>query len=66
MAGYSVECAIKACIAKHTKKFEFPNKDLANRAWNHDLEQLIGIAGIRKELNDEMETNKTLELTGLW
>ena len=24
LAGYSVECALKACIAKGTQRFEFP------------------------------------------
>ena len=62
LAGYSVECAIKACIAKQTRQCEFPNKDLANKAWVHDLEQLIGLAGIAAELRTEMKSNKALEL----
>jgi hypothetical protein len=62
LAGYSVECAIKACIAKQTKRYEFPNKDLANKAWVHDLEQLIGLAGLGTDLRSEMKTNKPLEL----
>jgi len=26
LAGYAVECALKACIAKGTQRFEFPDK----------------------------------------
>lgn len=26
LSGYVVECALKACIAKSTKKFDFPDK----------------------------------------
>jgi len=26
LAGYAVECAIKACIAKGTRRYEFPDK----------------------------------------
>ena len=26
LAGYAVECALKACIAKQRKRFEFPPK----------------------------------------
>ena len=27
LAGYAVECALKACIAKMTKSEDFPDKD---------------------------------------
>ena len=26
LVGYAVECALKACIAKQTQRFEFPEK----------------------------------------
>ena len=26
LAGYSIECALKACICKQVKEFDFPNK----------------------------------------
>jgi HEPN domain-containing protein len=26
LAGYAVECALKACIAKQTQRYEFPDK----------------------------------------
>ena len=26
LCGYGVECALKACIAKNTKRYEFPDK----------------------------------------
>ena len=26
LAGYAVECALKACIAKGTRRYEFPDK----------------------------------------
>jgi HEPN domain-containing protein len=29
LAGYAVECAIKACVAKKTQRYDFPDKDLA-------------------------------------
>jgi HEPN domain-containing protein len=62
LAGYSVECALKACIAKQTKRYDFPNKDLANKAWVHDLEKLIKLAGLWLELDRDMKANRTLEL----
>lgn len=62
LAGYCIECAIKACIAKQTRRHEFPNKDLANKAWSHNLESLIGIAGLSQALKSDMKQNGTLEL----
>jgi AbiV family abortive infection protein len=62
LAGYSIECAIKACIAKQIKLHEFPDRDLVNRAYSHDLEKLIGIAGLATLLQKDMISNKKLEL----
>ena len=62
LAGYCIECAIKACIAKQVKRFEFPDKDLANQAWSHDLEKLIGIAGLKQALQEDMKANSAIEL----
>ena len=28
LAGYSLECILKACIAKQVKEFDFPDKNL--------------------------------------
>ncbi len=51
LAGYAVECALKACIAECTGKYEFPEKDKANASYTHELSQLIKVAGLRAELN---------------
>jgi HEPN domain-containing protein len=62
LASYCVECAIKACIAKQVRRGEFPDKDLANKAWVHDLEQLIGLAGLGADLKSEMRIDKDMAL----
>lgn len=62
LLGYSVECALKACIAKQTKRFDFPNKDLAVKTHVHNLEQLLKFAGLENELNKEIAANKTFEV----
>lgn len=41
IAGYSVECAIKACIANQTKQYEFPDKARATDAFQHKFSDLI-------------------------
>jgi HEPN domain-containing protein len=47
LAGYSVECALKACIAKLTNQYDFPPtaKDL-NNIYTHDLDRLLNRAGL--------------------
>lgn len=60
LAGFAVECAIKACIAKRTKKYEFPNKQGPN-VWIHDIPTLAGIAGIQSLINKEAAANKTFD-----
>ena len=41
LAGYAVECALKACIAKRTKAEDFYDKLLARRIFSHNLEELV-------------------------
>jgi len=51
LGGYAVECAIKACIAKQTLRYEFPDKIKAQASFTHDLKSLIGVAGLQVEMN---------------
>jgi hypothetical protein len=51
LAGYALECLLKACVAKQVKQFDFPDKKLANDSYTHDLTKLIVIAGLKHELN---------------
>lgn len=49
VAGFAVECGLKACIAKATDQFEFPDFDRAKESWNHDLTKLLNAAGLLAE-----------------
>ncbi|MBK0383354.1 HEPN domain-containing protein [Pedobacter sp. SD-b] len=53
LCGYSIECALKACIAKNTKKFDFPDKKIIDQSYTHDLLKLLKTAGLESELNKE-------------
>jgi len=64
LAGYAVECALKACIAKHTKQFDFPDKRLSGQIYKHDPKELLKTAGIETELRTNMNQNRELE--GNW
>ncbi|MFP4173930.1 MAG: HEPN domain-containing protein [Candidatus Hydrogenedentota bacterium] len=50
LAGYAVECAIKACIAKQVREHDFPDKNLAQKSHQHDLTELLGVAGLKQKL----------------
>ena len=47
LLGYAVECALKACISKQIREFDFPDKKLVNESYVHDLTKLLNICGIK-------------------
>jgi HEPN domain-containing protein len=51
LAGYAVECALKACIAKKTRAHDFPEKKLVIDSHSHDLGKLFRIAELNIELD---------------
>jgi HEPN domain-containing protein len=57
LAGYAVECALKACIAKQTQRYDFPDKNRANDSWKHDLASLVGTANLKTSLDQEIRSN---------
>jgi len=62
LAGYAVECALKACIAKKTKRSEFPAKaEYIRKLYTHELDKLLSLAGLDAQLNKDMGANKVFE-----
>src|SRR5271165_3908240 len=45
IAGYAVECALKACIARKTNQDDFPPREAA-RYYVHDIPKLLDAAGL--------------------
>ena len=41
LAGYSIECALKTCIAKATRRFDFPDKKRVDSSHSHNLLDLL-------------------------
>lgn len=61
LSGYAVECALKACIAKHTRRYEFPRKvEYIRRLYTHDLQELLKLAELDQQLKEDMERNTVL------
>jgi HEPN domain-containing protein len=65
LGGYAVECAIKACIAKLTKRHDFPTRqDRENDCYTHDFNRLIRLAGLARSLKEMERTHP--ELNANW
>lgn len=64
LAGYSVECALKACIAKKTRRHDFPEKKIVNESYTHDLEKLLEIADLEASLAADGDTD--VQLSSNW
>lgn len=62
LAGYAVECALKACIAKDTKRHDFPDKKIVDASYTHNLTDLVRVAGLQPQLAASMEENRSLEV----
>jgi HEPN domain-containing protein len=41
LGGLAVENALKACIARTTQRYEFPDRNRVNRLYSHNLEGLL-------------------------
>ncbi len=60
LAGYAVECALKACIAKLMKPEEFPDKSFADKCWTHILPQLLGLGGLKPDFDAALQADPDL------
>lgn len=61
LAGYSVECALKACIAKLTKEHDFPPpRKIVEAVYSHDIDQLMRASGLRSEFDARTKVDTVL------
>jgi HEPN domain-containing protein len=62
LAGYSIECALKACIAKETKEHHFPDRpEEVRKIYTHNLDQLLGLAKLKDKFEEDKKSNKDLD-----
>ncbi len=59
LAGYAVECALKACIAKRTQLHDFPEKG-SQKYYSHDLDNLLELARLRMDLDTSTQSDPAL------
>ena len=70
LAGYCIECALKACIAKATRRHEFPDKKRADLSYTHNLRDLLRVAGLEKTQEQAAQRDpvflKKWDIVPLW
>jgi HEPN domain-containing protein len=70
LAGYAVECALKACIAKSNQRHEFPDKGKVLASYSHDLPALVKVAGLddahRERIGQDSNFQLNWEVVRLW
>lgn len=63
LAGYAVECALKACIARKTGARTFPPKvKVVQEMYKHNPRELLGAAGLKEKLNEDAPQGSRLDL----
>jgi HEPN domain-containing protein len=64
LAGYAIECALKACIAKQTRAGDFPPPadEVRRGYYTHDLTALLKSAGLLKVKNEKCAADKEFNL----
>lgn len=63
LAGYAVEIALKSCIARQVIAETIPDKEFLKQIYNHKFDILIGLAGMRIDLD---EAKKDSQFAANW
>lgn len=57
LAGYAIECALKARIAGEFRENIIPDRGFINDIYTHDLTKLVRLAGLQSELDSATQAN---------
>jgi hypothetical protein len=60
LAGYVIECELKAFIAAAFRANEIPDKSRVNSIYTHNLRDLLSLADLKSPLEDDMSENSGL------
>ena len=60
LAGYATELGIKACIAGLIQAEVIPDQSFVNSVYQHKLDDLLGVAGLKKQMQDDMKDDPAL------
>jgi hypothetical protein len=63
LSGYVLECAIKSCIAKLTKRYDFPDRQVGSESiYTHNLTVLVRHAGLTTALASQAASDARFEV----
>ncbi len=62
LSGYVVELALKACIAKRTQQYDFPDRKKVVDSHTHNLNDLLALSELKLQYLNERTTNKLLDV----
>lgn len=62
LAGYAVECALKACITREFGKYRVPDLQIVKNSYTHNLVQLINVAKLGTQFQLSIATDEKFEL----
>jgi HEPN domain-containing protein len=55
LAGYAVECGLKACIARQTRRHDFPERQRVEKSYSHSLVLLLELARLDAVAEDRAQ-----------
>ena len=63
LAGYAVECALKACILARIEREGtiFEDKKFSEKCWTHSIETLLELSALKDEFSVWVKTNPFTE-----
>jgi len=62
LAGYSIECALKAAIAKLNNQYDWPEKSFVAECHTHNIMALVRLAGLEAARAADAAANPALTL----
>jgi hypothetical protein len=62
LAGYAMECALKACIARAYNQHDWPDKQFVAECHTHDLLSLVRLARLDAAKNADSAANPALAM----
>lgn len=52
---------MKACVAKQTRRYDYPDKKRTDASYTHDLEKLVIVADLKPLLDAELRANRVFD-----
>ncbi len=66
LAGYAIECALKARIAAGFRSDEIPELRTVQKIYTHDMSVLVGLAGLSKDLEENLDLYRRCPIVKSW